>query len=47
MRLFGKKKKNDSQADEHHYPYEPTPYKGLERLIESGYMNERSQVMNI
>lgn len=67
MRLFGKKKKDDSenyeksldaklkistmgrddsQADEHHHPYEPTPYFVLERLIESGYMNAHSKVID-
>ena len=67
MKLFGKKKKDDSdnyeklfdtklkisttgrddtQADEHHHPYEPTPYKVLERLIESGYMNAQNQVID-
>ena len=28
-----------SNEDNHHYPYEPTPYVVLERLAESGYIN--------
>lgn len=28
--------RDDSHADEYHYPYEPTPYSVLERLAESG-----------
>mgnify|MGYP002519474170 CR=1 FL=1 len=38
--------RDDTQADEHHHPYEPTPYKVLERLIESGYMNAQNQVID-
>lgn len=29
-------------ADEYHYPYEPTPYSVLERLVESGYLDQGS-----
>lgn len=28
-----------SHADDHHHPYEPTPYTVLERLAESGYIH--------
>ena len=28
--------RDDSASDEHHHPYEPTPYSVLERLAESG-----------
>ena len=32
--------------DEYHYPYEPTPYVVLERLVESGYLNCESSVID-
>ena len=31
--------RDDSKEDEHHYPYEPTPYSVLERLAASEYLN--------
>ena len=34
--------RDDSQEDEHHYPYEPTPYSVLERLAESGYIGRKN-----
>lgn len=38
--------RNDSQADEYHHPYEPTPYCVLERLAESGYLTKDSKVID-
>ena len=32
----------DAHADQHHYPYEPTPYAVLERLAESGYIRKEN-----
>lgn len=34
--------RDDDREDEHHYPYEPTPYSVLERLAESGYLNRNN-----
>lgn len=34
--------RDDSHADQFHYPYEPTPYSVLTRLAESGYINRKS-----
>ena len=31
--------RDDSHADDFHFPYEPTPYSVLERLAESAYIN--------
>ncbi len=38
--------REDSHADEYHYPYEPTPYSVLERLCESGYLDQSSVVVD-
>ncbi|MBQ2801884.1 MAG: class I SAM-dependent methyltransferase [Lachnospiraceae bacterium] len=38
--------RDDSQEDEHHYPYEPTPYSVLERLAGSGYLNRKSVLVD-
>ncbi len=38
--------RDDSRADEHHHPYEPTPYSVLKRLAESGYINSDSKVID-
>mgnify|MGYP003295699188 CR=1 FL=1 len=35
--------RDDFHADEHHYPYEPTPYEVLERLVESDVLPSTSQ----
>lgn len=35
-----------SKEDDYHYPYEPTPYVVLERLVESGYIIEKNQVVD-
>lgn len=32
--------------DEHHYPYEPTPYSVLERIVESDYINEGDVIID-
>lgn len=32
----------DGHADQYHYPYEPTPYRVLERLAESGYLKKEN-----
>ncbi|MBQ7084160.1 MAG: class I SAM-dependent methyltransferase [Anaerotignum sp.] len=32
----------DAHADQHHHPYEPTPYAVLERLAESGYIRKEN-----
>ncbi len=34
--------RDDYKEDEHHYPYEPTPYVVLERLAESGYVTKEN-----
>lgn len=38
--------RDDTQADEQHHPYEPTPYTVLERLAESGYIHYDSHVID-
>lgn len=35
-----------SQEDDYHYPYEPTPYSVLERLVESEYISRESIVVD-
>lgn len=34
--------RDDSSADQYHYPYEPTPYSVLERLAGSGYIGKKN-----
>ena len=34
--------RDDSRADEHHHPYEPTPYCVLQRLADSGYIKKEN-----
>ncbi|MCI8661146.1 MAG: SAM-dependent methyltransferase [Lachnospiraceae bacterium] len=34
--------RDDSSSDQHHYPYEPTPYCVLERLAKSGYFGKKN-----
>lgn len=36
--------RDDSHEDEYHYPYEPTPYSVILRLVESGYISRDSVV---
>lgn len=38
--------RDDYHADEYRYPYEPTPYKVLERLAESKYIDRDSYVVD-
>ena len=37
---------DSSNSDMHHYPYEPTDYRVLERLAESGYINKRNVLVD-
>ena len=34
--------RDDSQADQYRYPYEPTPYSVLERLANTGYIRKKN-----
>ena len=38
--------RDDTIADEYHYPYEPTPYSVLERLADSGYIRTGDRVLD-
>ena len=38
--------RDDSRADCYRYPYEPTPYKVLERLANSGWIRKRDVVLD-
>ena len=38
--------RDESNADEYHHPYEPTPYCVLERLAESGFFGEDDVVLD-
>ena len=38
--------RDDSNADEYRYPYEPTPYSVLERLADSGLIRERDVLLD-
>ena len=38
--------RDDSNADQYHYPYEPTPYSVLERLANSGYITKKNKVID-
>ena len=38
--------RDDSHSDEHHHPYEPTPYTVLARLAESGYISEQDLLVD-
>lgn len=38
--------RDDSHADQHCYPYEPTPYSVLERLAASGLVNKKNVLMD-
>ena len=40
------KTRDDSNADDHRYPYEPTPYKVLLRLATSCYFSEKDTVLD-
>lgn len=38
--------REDSHADDFHFPYEPTPYSVLERLVESEYIGSENVVID-
>lgn len=38
--------RDDSNSDQYHYPYEPTPYCVLERLANSGLIRKRDVVLD-
>ena len=38
--------REDSHADQYHHPYEPTPYRVLERLADSGLIGEEDVVLD-
>ena len=38
--------RDDSNADQYNYPYEPTPYCVLERLINSGYITKKNSLID-
>lgn len=38
--------RDESDSDDNHFPYEPTPYSVLERLAESGYVDKDSRVLD-
>lgn len=38
--------RDETNADEHHYPYEPTDYPVLERLVDSGFFSEGDVVLD-
>lgn len=38
--------RDDSQADQYRYPYEPTPYSVLERLANTGYIRKKNTLLD-
>lgn len=38
--------RDDSNADQYRYPYEPTPYSVLERLANSGYIRKKNVLLD-
>ena len=38
--------RDDSNSDQYHYPYEPTPYCVLERLANSGLIRKKDVVLD-
>ena len=38
--------RDDSNADQHRYPYEPTPYAVLERLANSGWIRKKDVLLD-
>jgi len=38
--------RDDSNADQYHYPYEPTPYPVLERLANTGYISKKNKLVD-
>lgn len=38
--------RDETDSDNHRFPYEPTPYPVLERLAESGYVNKDNHILD-
>jgi SAM-dependent methyltransferase len=38
--------RDETNADEYHHPYEPTPYRVLERLVKSGFIGKQDTVLD-
>ena len=38
--------RDDSNSDQYHYPYEPTPYSVLERLVNSGLIRKKDVILD-
>lgn len=38
--------RDDSNEDENHFPYEPTPYIVLERIVASGYLSKNNYLID-
>ena len=38
--------RDEEKADQHHHPYEPTPYCVLQRLADSGFFTEEDVVLD-
>ncbi len=38
--------RDDSHSDQYRYPYEPTPYRVLERLANSGYIRKKNTLLD-
>lgn len=38
--------RDDTHADQYRYPYEPTPYKVLERLASAGYIGKKNTLLD-
>lgn len=38
--------RDDSNSDQYHYPYEPTPYSVLERLVNSGLIGREDVILD-
>ena len=38
--------RDDSRSDQYRYPYEPTPYSVLERLVNSGYIRKKNVLLD-
>ena len=39
--------RDDSNSDQYHYPYEPTPYSVLERLANSGLIRIKDMLLDL
>ena len=38
--------RDDTHSDQHHYPYEPTPFSVLERLANVGLIGKRNMLID-